>query len=315
MSSVVIAGDTSGTVTLDAPAVAGSTVITLPATSGTVLTNTGALGVSTSAPAESLVVDASGNVGIGTSSPTFPLSIEGSNASEPNIGITLINSQSGAALSAVATGTSFSAVGWIEVQDGVILRSGNNTSGGLALTTGAAAPLILGTNNTERMRINSGGGISIGTTTASLSNGILLPSNGSLNTNGGTLFSTSIANSTTGSGANMFVNSTNGAIQRSTSSIKYKTNIQDATHGLNDVLKLRSVTYKGINDGDTVFGGLIAEEVHEAGLTEFVQYAEDGSPDALAYGQMVALAFKAIQELNAKVEAQAEQIKALQGAA
>ena len=39
MSSVVIAGDTSGTVTLDAPAVAGTTVLTLPATSGTVLTS------------------------------------------------------------------------------------------------------------------------------------------------------------------------------------------------------------------------------------------------------------------------------------
>ncbi len=39
MSSVVIAGNTSGTVTLDAPAVAGTTVLTLPATSGTVLTS------------------------------------------------------------------------------------------------------------------------------------------------------------------------------------------------------------------------------------------------------------------------------------
>ena len=40
MSSVVIAGDVSGTVTLDAPSAAGSTVLTLPATSGTVVTNT-----------------------------------------------------------------------------------------------------------------------------------------------------------------------------------------------------------------------------------------------------------------------------------
>jgi hypothetical protein len=39
MSSVVIAGDTSGTVTLEAPAIAGSTVITLPATSGTLNTS------------------------------------------------------------------------------------------------------------------------------------------------------------------------------------------------------------------------------------------------------------------------------------
>jgi hypothetical protein len=37
MSSVIIAGNTSGTITLDAPAVAGTTVLTLPTTSGTVL--------------------------------------------------------------------------------------------------------------------------------------------------------------------------------------------------------------------------------------------------------------------------------------
>jgi hypothetical protein len=41
MSSVVIAGDTSGTVTLQAPAVAGSTTLTLPSTSGTVSTIAG----------------------------------------------------------------------------------------------------------------------------------------------------------------------------------------------------------------------------------------------------------------------------------
>ncbi len=40
MSSIVVAGDTSGSVTLQAPAVAGSTVLTLPAVSGTVITNT-----------------------------------------------------------------------------------------------------------------------------------------------------------------------------------------------------------------------------------------------------------------------------------
>ena len=39
MSSVVIAGDTSGTVTLSAPAVAGTTTLTLPSTSGTVVTD------------------------------------------------------------------------------------------------------------------------------------------------------------------------------------------------------------------------------------------------------------------------------------
>lgn len=39
MSSVVIAGNTSGSITLQAPAVSGSTVLTLPAQTGTVMVN------------------------------------------------------------------------------------------------------------------------------------------------------------------------------------------------------------------------------------------------------------------------------------
>lgn len=39
MSAVVVAGDTSGTVTLQAPAIAGSTTINLPATTGTMALN------------------------------------------------------------------------------------------------------------------------------------------------------------------------------------------------------------------------------------------------------------------------------------
>ena len=95
----------------------------------------------------------------------------------------------------------------------------------------------------------------------------------------------------------MYVNSA-GRFFRSTSSERYKNTIQDATNGLTELLTLRPVTYKGNNDGDLVFGGLIAEEVHDAGLTEFVQYNEDNQPDALAYGNMVSLCIKAIQEQN-----------------
>jgi hypothetical protein len=39
MSSVVISGNTSGTITLDAPAVAGTTTLTLPATTGNIVTD------------------------------------------------------------------------------------------------------------------------------------------------------------------------------------------------------------------------------------------------------------------------------------
>jgi hypothetical protein len=116
-------------------------------------------------------------------------------------------------------------------------------------------------------------------------------------------------NFTTASAANMFVDSS-GFLYRSTSSLKYKTDVQDTTHGLEKVMALRPVTYKGKNDGDTVFGGLIAEEVHAAGLTEFVQYADDGTPDALAYGNMVSLAFKAIQEQQAMIESLRQRLSA-----
>lgn len=109
-------------------------------------------------------------------------------------------------------------------------------------------------------------------------------------------------NNTTGSAANVYVTSS-GVLYRSTSSLRYKTDVTPATFGLAEVLQLNPVKYKTKKDGNTVFGGLIAEEVHDVGLTEFVQYDDSGNPDALAYGNMVALAFKAIQELNAKVEA------------
>jgi hypothetical protein len=50
MSSIVIAGDTSGSVTLSAPAVAGTVTVTLPAASGTMLT-TATAGVPVNGPA------------------------------------------------------------------------------------------------------------------------------------------------------------------------------------------------------------------------------------------------------------------------
>ena len=106
---------------------------------------------------------------------------------------------------------------------------------------------------------------------------------------------------TTATAANVQIDS-NGYFARSTSSSKYKNSITNYDKGLDILNQLRPVYYKGNNDGDTIFAGLIAEEVHDLGLTEFVQYAEDGTPDALAYGNMVSLLIKGMQELKAEIE-------------
>ena len=116
---------------------------------------------------------------------------------------------------------------------------------------------------------------------------------------------------TTGGSANVHIG-TSGELFRSTSSQRYKNTIADATHGLTELLALRPVTYKGNNDGDTVYGGLIAEEVHDAGLTEFVEYNDDNEPDALAYGNMVSLCIKAIQEQQETITALTARIEALE---
>ena len=129
----------------------------------------------------------------------------------------------------------------------------------------------------------------------------------------GLITSSPTAGNTTSSSANMFITS-GGEFAKSTSSQRYKNTINDATHGLTELLNLRSVTFKGNNDGDTIFGGLIAEEVHDAGLTEFVVYDDQNRPDALHYGSMVSLCIKAIQELKTELDNAKARITALENA-
>ena len=120
---------------------------------------------------------------------------------------------------------------------------------------------------------------------------------------GSSIIAPSVYANYTGGSPNMYINPA-GLMQRVGSSLRYKNTVNDATHGLAELLTLRPVTYKGNNDGDTIFGGLIAEEVHDAGLTEFVQYSEEGEPDGLGYGSMVSLCIKAIQEQQTIIQEQ-----------
>jgi trimeric autotransporter adhesin len=175
------------------------------------------------------------------------------------------------------------------------------------LITSGSDNTILGTYN------GNSGGLDIRT---SSNNIVLSDGDGNVRaywSNVGSTFLPATAGITTGQAANFFINSSTGELARSTSSLRYKNTVEDAEHGLTELLTLRPVTYKGNNDGDTVFGGLIAEEVHDAGLTEFVQYNDDGEPDALAYSNMVSLCIKAIQEQQVTITALTARITALEG--
>jgi len=257
------------------------------------LGGTGGIVTLYTAATERMRIDASGNVGIGTSSPT-------------GAGTTLATQ--GAYSSIVAGSTSNAS--FVSFYSGQTADPNPSILYNNSLRIGSAtSPNTSG--YAERMRIDASGNVMVGT--SSVSNGAKFTVAGTVSASlNGRIYSLGTYNNTTSSGANMHI-ALDGHIFRSTSSLKYKTNVQDATHGLAEVMTLRPVTYKGKNDGALVFGGLIAEEVHEAGLTEFVQYAEDGSPDALAYGNMVSLCIKAIQEQQQMIQALQADIAALKG--
>ena len=259
---------------------------------------------------QAMTLDASGNLGIGTNSPVTRLSV-----TKDGNTYAVLDSYEAQQVS----NASIAYTRWVQ-GSGIANLFGIDTSVGICGTSSNHA-FAIRTNNTERARIDTSGNLLVGTTTANgtltvktaLTTGVSAfnVKNGAsadlitVFNNGYFVTGTASAapyNNTTASAANLYVDNT-GAFFRSTSSAKYKNSIANAIHGLTEVLKLRPVTYKGNNDGDTVFGGLIAEEVHDAGLTEFVQYNDKGEPDALAYGNMVSLAFKAIQELTTRLEA------------
>ena len=73
MSKVSLQGNISGsgTLTIAAPNTNSNYTLTLPAESGTLITSGGAIDVSASAPADSLVLDSSGNLGLGVTPSTW----------------------------------------------------------------------------------------------------------------------------------------------------------------------------------------------------------------------------------------------------
>jgi hypothetical protein len=202
MANIVISGDSSGSVTLSAPAVSGTTVLTLPTTSGTLVVAGGAQTIefadgSASAPSitnsgdtntgiffpaadtiafteggvESMRIDASGNVGIGTASPSVKVDIAQSVNDTAQAKITNSNSGTSASASFAASngsqvvqlniaGSSYGGYGIWQANQAMVYAS---TSLNLMADSGSGVIKFATGGNAERMRINSGGDVGIGT--------------------------------------------------------------------------------------------------------------------------------------------------------
>jgi len=306
----------------------GLTTITSPAATALTIQSSGATAVT---------IDTNQNVGIGTTSPSTygKFAVQGTTAIIANASLTGSSPTYKGSIRLIDNPSSSTAAdGGIEF---LTSTYGSGYGWKMASIDSTGAQLTFATRQnsaswTETMRIDATGNLLVGTTTNYTTNcrtfikggsalGVdqtLVVANNSgtymfVARNDGYVALPSTYSITNASAANVYIDSS-GYLYRSTSSLKYKRDVEDAVHGLAEIMQLRPVTYKGNSkeNGETIFGGLIAEEVHAVGLTEFVQYAEDNSPDALAYGNMVSLCVKAIQELSAKNDALEARLAALE---
>jgi hypothetical protein len=185
-----------------------------------------------------LAVRNDGNVGIGTASPSYPLDITGA-----------IRSSSGLYL--------------------------NNASGGF-LWNQANAHIAFGTNNTEKMRLTSGG----------------------------TIFMYGLGGYTA-SYADVRYDTTSKELYYQTSSKRYKTDIVNLENSLDKINSLRPVRYKDINT-ETLACGLIAEEVvetiPEVVFKKEIEGFDEPQIEGLNYTDLIPFLIKSIQELKAEID-------------
>jgi len=130
----------------------------------------------------------------------------------------------------------------------------------------------------------------------------------------GQIFSTAVYNWTTSASANVVVTSSAGHLARSTSALKYKKEVRDLEEI--DIDSFRPVRYKSrsdIDNQDKDNFGFIADEVHDAGITELVTYNGD-VVEGFQYERLTAVLVKTLQEQKKTIKALTARITALENA-
>jgi hypothetical protein len=233
--------------------------------------------------AEAMRIDSSGNVGIGTSSPSQKLNVSGSGSVY-------------SAITNTGTGPSNLLLGAANAQTQIISRDA---------TTGAV-PTVFLQGTTESMRIDSNGNLLVGTTgqrgTSVISTGTLGVGIGSgtavqgyrqiyFDGATGILFFSNGVNQSSLTLAGAWTNASDARLKNSITDIKY---------GLETVLATQPRSYK-MNDLEGDYIGFVAQE-----LQTVIPEVVSGNAETqlgVDYGSLVAVAFKAIQELNADLAA------------
>jgi hypothetical protein len=271
--------------------------------------------------AERARIDASGNVGIGTTSPGGALSVYRATGTAQWSIQAFNNANTG--------GSGF----WQRAngQHEMVLRDSSNNANYI---TNSSNNLEIVVNGSERARIDSSGNLLVGTTSAneSFANGFIVQgvTKGYVATSMSA--STNAVNTyhvySTGAGTYRFYVGMGGTVFATSTTIsaisdqRLKENVQDIDVGLDKImaLKPRKFDWKE-GKGKDIKGdrGWIAQEFEQV-FPEMVGTWRDEPPEGeepykSVGADLIPVLVKAIQELNAKVEAQAAEIAALKGAA
>lgn len=118
---------------------------------------------------------------------------------------------------------------------------------------------------------------------------------------------------TVANAANMWMGGS-GRIYKTTSSLRYKENVQPFDLSTETLLALEPVTFtsKG-DDSGRRFPGVIAEQAHEAGLGLWVDYNDEGAPDGFGYGTYVIALLAVAKRQQAQIDELNAAVEALQG--